>query len=340
VSYNLLLDIDKDVIIYAIIEHRKRKLIKKDYIKYTRSNDPVKTAGLLMKEINNLNPKKIFFPGGILKPSSSDYFFVDKNMYDDVKKDVYGKSDYNYLTAVAYHIAVKLQISAIAVKPLSSDTLKSLNRINGIENIVKRSRYHACQHHAACLYCERLVGKRYDDMNIIVACIGNKTSVGAHLKGKCVDVNDAYGAEGPMGFTSSGDVPIQPFVEKIMGEKLDIDDIKQLLFSQGGLSEYYVKNAVDADKLYDKDENIKIAVEALAYQVSKYIGSAATLLNGKIDAIIICGEGAKSERIVELIKGRVEFLGKVLVFSDFEIMRYLEYVSEIVGTKLYPVRKY
>jgi len=326
---------------YAIIEHKKRKLIKKGYIKYTRSDDSDKTARLLIKEMNDLPLKKIFFPGGILKPSSTDYLIVNKNMYNDVKKDVYGKSKYNYLTAVAYHIAEKLQIFAIVVKPLSLDRLKSLNRINGIKNIVKYSRYHACQQHAACLYCERLLGKRYDDMNIIVAYIGNKTSVGAHLKGKCVDVNDAYGAEGPMGFTSSGDVPIQPFVERIMGEKLDIDAIEKLLFSQSGLSEYHVKNAVDADRLYDKDENIKIAVEALAYQVSKYIGSAAISLNGKIDAIIICGEGAKSERIVELIKGRVEFLGKVLVFREFEMMKYLGYISEIVGTKLYPlIRKY
>ena len=337
-SYKLLLDISKDLIIYAIIAHGK--LIKKGYVKYIRSDDPDRIAGVLIKEMYDLHPQKIFFPGGILKPNSSDYFIVNKNMYDDVKNHVYGKSKYNYLTAVAYLIAEKFQISAISVKPLSLDNLKSLNRINGMENIAKFSRYHACQQSATCLYCERVLGKRCDDMNIIITYIGNKTSIGAYLKGKCVDVNDAYGAEGPMGFTSSGDVPIHPFVERIIGEKLDINAIEKLLFSQSGLSKYHVKNAVDADKLYDKDENIKIAIEALAYQVSKYIGSAAISLNGQVDAIVICGEGAKSERIVELIKSRVQFLGQVLVFGEFEIMRYLGYVSEIVGTKLYPVTKY
>jgi len=336
--HNLLLNINKDQIFYEVIE--QSKLLKKDYIKYFKIDEPYKISVALIKEISYLHPNKILLPGGILKPSSSDYFIVNEDMYEDVKNDSYGKSDYNYLSAVAYHIAEKLQIQAIAVKPLSLDSLKSLNRINGIKNIVKSSRYHACQQHSACLYVERVIDKRYDDMNVIVAYIGDKTSVGAHQNGKCVDVNDAYGSEGPMGFTSSGDVPILPFVEKIISEKLDLNDIEKLLFKQSGLSQYHLKNAADVDEFYDRDEEIKIAIDALAYQVSKYIGSAAISLNGHIDVIVVCGEGAKSKRIVELIKNRVESLGQVIVFCDFDIMRYLEYISEIVGTKLYPVSKY
>ena len=39
--------------------------------------------------------------------------------------------------------------------------------------------------------------KKYEDINVIVAHLGGGISVGAHLKGKIVDVNNALDGEGP-----------------------------------------------------------------------------------------------------------------------------------------------
>lgn len=337
-SLNLLLDINQDVIMYELIEDGK--LIKIGYEKFKVNSNPITVSELLIRKFNDVLPQRIFFPGGILKPCCNDYIIVNENMYNDANKNLYGRSTYNYLTVVVYHIAKKFKVLAIAVKPLSLDNIGPLNRIKGIKNIRKYSRFHTCRHHDACLYAGKILRKNYDDVNIIVAYIGNKTSVGAYFKGKCIDVNDAYGAEGPMGFTSSGDVPIQQLVEMIIEEKYEISTIEKLLFSQSGLYGYKVKNAITADNLYNKHTNIKIAIDALGYQVSKHIGNRAISLNGRVDAIVICGEGAKSKKIVTNIKNRVEFIGQVFIYCQFDMFNYLRYISEIAGTNLYPIINY
>jgi len=66
-------------------------------------------------------------------------------------------------------------------------------------------------------------------------------------------------------------------------------------------------------------------LQALAYQVSKDIGSMATVLKGKIDAVVLTGNLVRSETIVEEIKERVGFLGNVLVFPGEDELEALAY---------------
>lgn len=51
--------------------------------------------------------------------------------------------------------------------------------------------------------------------------------------------------------------------------------------------------------------------EAMAYQVAKEIDSCATVLKGKVDAIILTGGIAYSEMITTWIKERVSFIADV-----------------------------
>jgi butyrate kinase len=62
------------------------------------------------------------------------------------------------------------------------------------------------------------------------------------------------------------------------------------------------------------DQKAANVFNALAYQIAKEIGSMSTVLNGKIDAIVLTGGLAHSENLVDEIKKRVEFIAPIVTF--------------------------
>ena len=71
------------------------------------------------------------------------------------------------------------------------------------------------------------------------------------------------------------------------------------------------------------DEKAKLIYEAMAYQVAKEIGSCATVLKGKVDAIILTGGIAYSEMITTWIKERVSFIADVKIYAGEDEMSAL-----------------
>jgi len=65
--------------------------------------------------------------------------------------------------------------------------------------------------------------------------------------------------------------------------------------------------------------------EAIAYQISKEIGSAAAVLEGKVDAIILTGGLAFQKSHVEKIRRRVGFIAEVVVFPGEDEIKALAF---------------
>ena len=94
-------------------------------------------------------------------------------------------------------------------------------------------------------------------------------------------------------------------------------EIMAKLVGQGGLVGYLGTNdAVTVEKRIEAgDEKAALVYEAMAYQVAKEIGSAATVLEGKVDAILLTGGLAYGKEYVEMIKKRVEWISDVVILS-------------------------
>ena len=69
-----------------------------------------------------------------------------------------------------------------------------------------------------------------------------------------------------------------------------------------------VERRVDAG---DKDADFYF--DAMIYQIAKDIGGMATVMNGQVDRVILTGEIARSQRLVERLRRRVEFIAPVEV---------------------------
>jgi butyrate kinase len=76
-------------------------------------------------------------------------------------------------------------------------------------------------------------------------------------------------------------------------------------------------------RVREGDEEARVVFEAMGYQIAKEIGAMATVLEGRLDAVLLTGGLASSEILMGWVRKRVEFLAPVEVLPEVEEMRAL-----------------
>lgn len=71
------------------------------------------------------------------------------------------------------------------------------------------------------------------------------------------------------------------------------------------------------------DEYAALVLESMAYQISKDIGAMVAVLEGRVDAIILTGGLAHSNRLTGCIKQRVSPIAPVKVYPGEDELRAL-----------------
>ena len=89
--------------------------------------------------------------------------------------------------AMALDIAKKYGIPAIVIDPPSTDEFQPLARISGLPEIERKSALHALNQKIAARRLAREMGKRYEELNLVVAHLGGGITIGAHQKGRVID---------------------------------------------------------------------------------------------------------------------------------------------------------
>ena len=169
------------------------------------------------------------------------------------------------------------------------------------------------------------IGKRYEDLNLIVVHLGGGISVGAHKNGKVIDVNNGLNGEGPFAPTRSGKVLATDLIDMCFSGKYTENEIKELITKKGGLiSHLDTSDARDVVKMISEgNKYAKLVYDAMIYQVAKEVGAQSVVLKGKIDAIILTGGIAYEEYFVKGLKEYIEFLGKIIIIPGEEEMQAL-----------------
>lgn len=260
--------------------------------------------------------------GGLLKPLHSGTYRVNQNMLNHLKKGTYGEHASNLGAVLAYQIAQKASIPAYIVDPVVVDEMEEIARISGIPELPRKSIFHALNQKAVARKAAQDLGKRYQDVNLIVVHMGGGISVGVHCKGKVIDVNNALNGEGPFTPERSGTVPVGDLVRLCFSGKVTKNEIMSLIKGNGGLVAYLGTNDVRKvlRDVKNGDEKSKLILKAMAYQIAKEVGKDATVLRGNVDAIVITGGIARSNHFVEMIKDRVSFISLVMVYPGEEEM--------------------
>lgn len=263
--------------------------------------------------------------GGLLKPIQGGTYKVTEDMIADLKVGVLGEHASNLGGILAYEIANQLNIASFIVDPVVVDEMHAVARISGMPEIERKSIFHALNQKAVARRAAKELGKAYTDCNFVVAHLGGGISVGAHEKGRVIDVNNALDGEGPFSPERSGGLPVGDLSKLCFSGKFSHGDIKKKIKGQGGLVAYLNTNdGREVNKMIDAgDKNAELIYKAMAYQVSKEIGSCATVLKGKMDAIILTGGIAYDSRFIDWIKEAVSFLGDIIVYPGEDEMSAL-----------------
>lgn len=259
--------------------------------------------------------------GGLLKPLKGGTYRVDEAMVDDLKNARYGQHASNLGAVIAYEIASQVGLPAFIVNPVVVDELEPLARYSGMPEIPRVSAFHALNQKAVAMKVAAELGKKYDELNLIIAHLGGGISVGAHKNGRVIDVNNGI-EEGPFSPERTGNLPVMQLVDMCFSGHYTKDEMKKKLVGKGGFVAYL--GTSDAKEIEDMveagDEKATEVYEAMAYQVAKEIGACAAVLCGRVDSIVITGGLARSQHIVKWINQRVRFIAPVRVYPGEDEM--------------------
>lgn len=253
--------------------------------------------------------------GGLLRPIEGGTYLVNERMLSDLRAGFTGEHASNLGGILAHEIASGLNIPAYIVDPVVVDELDPVARISGFSLIERKSIFHALNQKAVARRVAKEFGRNYEELNFIVVHMGGGITVGAHKKGRVVDVNNGLHGDGPFSPERAGTVPAGDLVALCYSGEYFLEEIMKKLVGQGGLVGYLDTNdAVAVEKMIENgDEKASIVYSAMAYQVAKEIGSASAVLSGKVDAIILTGGLAYGKEFVKSISERISWIADVIV---------------------------
>lgn len=254
--------------------------------------------------------------GGLLKPMDGGTYTVTPAMIEDLKIGIQGEHASNLGGVIAHAIADDLGIPSYIVDPVVVDELEPLARYSGHPLFPRNSIFHALNQKAVARRASKELGKTYESVNLIVAHLGGGVTVGAHKKGRVVDVNNGLDGEGPFSPERSGALPLAPVIKACFSGTYTKEQIGKMIKGEGGMAAYLGTN--DAKQVEDAalagDEKARTVLLAMGYQVAKSIGECAAVLEGKVDAIVITGGLARCPLMVEEISQMVAFIAKIIVY--------------------------
>lgn len=260
--------------------------------------------------------------GGLLKPMEGGTYKVNSKMLEDLRTAPMGQHASNLGAIIASEIAGQLDIPAFIVDPVVVDEMDEVARLSGMPDIKRTSIFHALNQKAVARRAASDLGKKYEELNLIVAHMGGGISVGAHRNGRIVDVNNALDGEGPFSPERAGGLPVGGLIKLCYSGKYTIDEMKKKVLGKGGLVAYLGTNdGREVTRMIQAgDKNAELVYQAMAYQVAKEIGACAAVLEGKVDAVCLTGGLAYDKLLMSWIKERIEFIGDVRIYPGEDEM--------------------
>lgn len=261
--------------------------------------------------------------GGLIKPVEGGVYEVNETLKKDLITGVMGEHASNLGGLIAYDIARGIPgLRAFIADPVVVDELQEVARIAGHPKFVRKSIFHALNQKAIARAYAKIKGRKYEELNLIVAHLGGGISVGAHCKGRVIDVNNALDGEGPFSPERSGTLPAGDLARLCYSGQYQLDEVLKMITGEGGLVAHLGTNsAYEVEMRAKQGEKQAILLQnSMAYQISKYIGSMVAVLKGQVDAILITGGIAHNQEICAYIKDLVSFISPVHIFPGEDEM--------------------
>ncbi len=264
--------------------------------------------------------------GGLAKPVPGGVYKVNRKMCGDALHAM-RKHACNLGCIIAYEMA-KAQgdgCPAFIADPGVVDELLPEARVSGSPLMPRICIWHALNQRAISRRYARSIGRRYEDLNLIVCHLGGGISVAAHERGRAVDANNALDGEGPFSPERAGTLPAADLIHLCYSGRYTEQQLTRRLAGQAGLMAHLgttdmqeVLRMIEAG-----DKHARLLVDAMVFHTAKAIASEGAVLRGRVDAVLLTGGIAHSDYITSRIKERVEYLAPVHIFPGEDEMKAL-----------------
>ena len=237
--------------------------------------------------------------GGLYRAIPSGTYAVNDKVMADVEAAPYGEHPSNLGAYLARKLGDMVGIPAFFVDPVCVDEMTEVAHYTGFAEFRRLCQFHALNHKAVGRKAAEKLGKKYEDVNLIVCHLGGGVSVGAHQHGRVVDVCNVKD-EGAMGMDRAG------------GRRAG-------MFSYLGTTDFRVVCA----KVVEGDPKAVEAYQALVYQLAKDIGAMAAVLHFDVDAIVYTAGMAYEDFFCDDITAYVGKIAPIIRLPGEEEMRSL-----------------
>ncbi|MBU6299657.1 MAG: butyrate kinase [Alphaproteobacteria bacterium] len=253
--------------------------------------------------------------GGLLRPLSGGTYRVNEAMLEELRRAERGEHAANLGAFLAQNIARRAGTQAYIVDPVSVDEWPERARYSGTSLFERQCLSHALNTKAVAKRYAKKVERPYSSLRLIVAHLGSGVSVSAHEGGRMIEVTNSR-EEGAFSPERAGGVPAMQLVSLCFSGHYTAREIENRLFREGGLFSYLrTKDLREVERRIASDDAKAAAVfDAMVYQIAKEIGAAAAVLCGRVDALLITGGMAYSERLIGELRQFVGWIAPLALF--------------------------
>ncbi len=285
-------------------------------------------AGLIEQALAEAGYKEQIFAatvgrGGMLPPMVCGTYLVDEEMMEELRQARRGDHASNLGGLLAQRFAQEAGVNAYIVDPVTVDEWQDCARPSGSPLVERTFIGHALNIKAVARRYAREQGRTYPELRLIVAHLGSGVTVSAHENGRMIDSNSIE--EGPFGVDRSGGLPVRALIKLCFSGKYAQEQLDRHVFGDGGLFAYLgTRDMVEVERRVDAgDRKAALIFDAMIYQIGKEAGAMAAVLKGKVDAVLLTGGIAHSERVIRHLRSYLEWIAPVRVYPGEDELKAL-----------------
>jgi len=270
--------------------------------------------------------------GGFLPPAACGTYLVDDAMVEELRQARRGEHASNLGASLALRFAQAAGVNAYIVDPVTVDEWQECARLTGSPLVERTAIGHVLNIKAVARRYAREQGRTYQQLRLIVAHLGSGITVSAHQDGRMIDSNTIE--EGPFGVDRSGGLPVRALIKLCFSGKFTQDQLDRHVFGDGGLSAYLgTRDLVEVEQRIDAgDREAARVFEAMVYQIGKEAGAMAVALKGKVDAVLLTGGMAYSNKVVTQLRDALDWIAPIRIYpGEDELQALAEGVFRVLN---------
>jgi butyrate kinase len=209
------------------------------------------------------------------------------------------------------------------VDPVTADEWQDCARLSGSPLIERSPIGHVLNTRAVARRYAREQARPYESMRLIVAHMGSGITVSAHREGRQIDSNTIE--EGPFGPDRTGGLPVRALIKLCYSGRFAQKEIDHKVFGDGGLYAYLGTRVLEEveRRIEAGDQQAALVFDAMVYQIAKEAGAMAAVLEGKVDAVLLTGGMAHSDRVVQRLRAHLEWIAPIRVYPGEDELQAL-----------------